>query len=174
MEDIPTFPSSLPQAKPGFGVGFESTLTRTQMESGRSRQRKRFSTDVNGFSVEWSFTNYEFEIFKAFLKHKLNSATDWFYINLYTGGELRTVKARVLDGTYSATETGVLYWDVSAQLETYDDISINERLLDFILNSEIDVNSIFNILEAIKSKNDRYFTILNYELAYPNNTKPWA
>lgn len=174
MEDIPVFPSSLPQVKPGFGVSFEGNQTRTQMESGRSRQRKRFSTDINTFSAEWNLSNFEYEVFKAFLKHKLNSATDWFYIDLFTGGELKTVKARVANGAYSATEIPVLYWDVSATLETFDDLSISERLLNFITETGLDPNQLKSQLIGMQEANDRYTRIINQELAYNITTaNPW-
>lgn len=129
-----TWPEFLPNPNNDFSADTEPTVVRTQMESGRYRQRLRFTRSHNFMNVVWTFSDYEFGIFKAFHQHLLAGGADWMSINLPMGDGLKLFKARFAGGSYTAKQVPVLHWRVTATLETEDDTSpYTADEIDFLL-----------------------------------------
>lgn len=108
--------------------GSLAAVARTAMDSGRIRQRQRFTTDIRHFDVQWWFTDQKYAIFQAVVKLRLNMGNDYFTIDLPLGDQvgvmggtptpLTSVSARFVggaNGIKAAWQPSL--WQVSAQLE---------------------------------------------------------
>jgi hypothetical protein len=118
-----TWPSILPNPSNDFSAEANPGTIRTQMDSGRYRQRPRFTGEHEAVNVTWLMTDYEFGVFKAIHKHQLFNGSDWFMCSLPMGDGLKAFKVRFLEGKYAAKHVPVLHWRVTATLETEDDTS---------------------------------------------------
>ncbi len=118
-----TWPVILPNPSNDFGADVSPSTIRTQMDSGRYRQRPRFTGEHETMNVTWLMTDYEFGVFKAVHKHVLYNGAEWFTCSLPMGEGLKPFKVRFLEGKYNAKHVPVMNWRVTATLETEDDTS---------------------------------------------------
>jgi len=89
------------------------------MDSGRRRQRLRFSTEIETYSVQWSFTGAEFATFKEFFRDDLQGGTLFFTITLPLGADpdFEDMSLRFLEGKYASQYKPHDTWVVTATLE---------------------------------------------------------
>lgn len=120
-----TWPESLPKPVLGFGVTVDTAVARTKMDSGRVRQRQRFTRDFRRMTATWKLSDTQYGYFQSIYHHLLHSGADWFSAYLPMGdGMLRKYTVRFVADTYQAKQDeATLYWSVSAQLETEDETS---------------------------------------------------
>ncbi len=131
MEDFPS--QYLPAPTVSFNGNTAGSTIRTQMESGRVRQRSRFTRETRLYSVNWEMSDFQYGLFQSFVLYQINRGADWFNIDLPVGGEgMRTVSARIVDGKYSGAHVPVMNWNVSAQLEV-DDAGVWSEDLYFLM-----------------------------------------
>jgi hypothetical protein len=115
-----TWPTTLPACSPNFSQKLRTAFSRTQMETGLSRQRPREIENQRRISVEWEFTGAEFAEFQAFFQDDIANGTDWFNMTLPIGGEMESKVVRFVGGEYSDSHFGILNFRVTATLETRD------------------------------------------------------
>lgn len=111
------FPEDLPRPTQDYSLNIENSAIRSRMDSGRIRQRRRFSSSQNALSVKWSLTDEEFQLFESFAFHALSGGTSWFETELLTGGGIVTHKVRFQEGRYKASYRGFMGWIVTASLD---------------------------------------------------------
>lgn len=116
-----TWPPTLPNPNVDYSVSVNTSVVRTKMDSGRFRQRRRFTRDFRTIPVTWTLTDEEYGLFQAVYKYVLNSGADWFYINLPLGDGVKQYKARFIADSYNAKYQAFMHWNVSAKLETEDE-----------------------------------------------------
>lgn len=117
-----TWPETLPKPILGFGVTDSTAVARTKMDSGRFRQRQRFTRDFRTMSATWKLSDLQYGYFQSIYKYSLNSGSDWFLMTLPMGNGMAQYTVRFVANTYSAKQDeATLYWSVSAQLETEDE-----------------------------------------------------
>jgi len=115
--DYPLFP----RPAVNFAGEDDAPTIRTKMDSGRVRQRQRFTREFRPLRVSWKLTDEEFGTFQSIHKHLLNSGAGWFTMNLPLGDNgFKEYTVRFSGGGYSFKYDEVMYWDVSAKLETED------------------------------------------------------
>ena len=117
-----TFPPSLVPSV-DYGIDVSTAVARTKMDSGRIRQRQRFTRDFRKMSVAWKPSDVEFGYFQSIYRHLLNSGADWFSISLPMGDGMVEYTARFVADSYQAKYDNVMYWNITAQLETEDETS---------------------------------------------------
>jgi hypothetical protein len=110
----------IPPPKVDFAGEVDAPTIRTKMDSGRVRQRQRFTREFRPLRVAWKLKDEEFGLFQSIHKHALNSGADWFTITLPLGDGMKEYTVRFSGGGYSFKYDEVMYWDVSAKLETED------------------------------------------------------
>jgi len=110
----------IPAPKVDFAGEVDAPTIRTKMDSGRVRQRKRFTREFRPLRVSWKLKDEEFGLFQSVHKHALNSGADWFKITLPLGDGMKEYTVRFSSGGYSFKYDDVMYWDVSAKMETED------------------------------------------------------
>lgn len=138
MEQWPE--SVLPLPARAVSINNEGSVVRTEMESGLVRQRQRFTTQMEVYSVSWVFTPYQYVFFKTFFTNKISQGTDFFSIPLRVGGDIKEFNCRFVGGRFSSESTDP-YFVVNATLETYDTNLFNEEVYNLILalDGEIDL-----------------------------------
>jgi hypothetical protein len=116
MNDWPEY-LPLPSATSFGGENAFATI-RTEMETGRVRQRRRFTTSQETFSVTWILTADEFEAFKSFHLFTLEGGANFFDILLPVGVGLETMRVRFVGGTFRHSYQSYMNFQISATLET--------------------------------------------------------
>lgn len=117
----------------GFSGDIAQSTIRTNMDSGRPRQRMRFTSGWRSISVSWEFSDEEFRIFQAIHKFKLNGGNDFFDMELALGDDIDTYTVRFVGGRYKYKYQAHMYWVVSAELENSNTSVMTEEELDVIL-----------------------------------------
>lgn len=132
------FPESLPKPTRNYSVDIENSAVRSNMDSGRIRQRRRFTASQNSLSVKWELTDEEFQIFESFVFHALSGGTGWFEADLLTGNGIVPHKVRFQKGRYKAAYRGFMNWLVTATLDV-DDINrlTEEELVDQLYGANL-------------------------------------
>jgi hypothetical protein len=111
------YPSTwLPRPTVSFSPKEAAATARTAMDSGRVRQRQRFTRVVTTIGVSWQLTDEQYAILKGFFEHSLNGGADWFNMELPLGDGFQTYAVRFVGGL-SDDHYGALNWNVSATLE---------------------------------------------------------
>lgn len=131
------FPESLPKPTRNYSVDIENSAVRSNMDSGRIRQRRRFTASQNSLSVKWELTDEEFQLFESFAFHALSGGTGWFEADLLTGNGIVPHKVRFQNGRYKAAYRGFMNWLVTATLDVDD---INRLTEEELVDQMYDVN----------------------------------
>lgn len=132
-----TWPDGTILAPPtvNFNGKVQTTVIRTKMDSGRVRQRNRFSAAVRSIEVEWVFTDDEFALFQGIYKFKITNGADFFNMSLPFGDGFKTYLVRFSDAGYAHQYKPHFQWTISATLETEDDTSpLSESEVDAALS----------------------------------------
>lgn len=117
------FPAIFPNPTVDFNGKASTTTVETKMDSGRKRRRRRFSSELTSLPVSWQMDDWEFGMFRAWVKNKISDGADKFTISLPVSGEgFKTVTVSLVGGEYTFKHSPVLNWTVSANLETEDSL----------------------------------------------------
>lgn len=122
--------TGLPLPTANFANKVTSSVIRTKMDSGRTRQRRRFTSGVRAVDVTFRFTDAEYALFQGVYKYKLSSGADWFTISLPLGDDFKDYTARFTGDTYQTNYVPVMNWDVKASMEVEDDSPLTEEEVD--------------------------------------------
>ena len=121
MADIPLWPAVLPAPSPdGYSLTPVSVFSRTDMDNGTARQRRRFTRTPSYIAVSWMLTQEQFAVFEGFLEYEIGLGTNWFQTRLLNGLGMTPVQARFKDDPpYTAATQGStgLIIQVTASLE---------------------------------------------------------
>lgn len=115
------FPVGLPlPLRSGYDVNHASPLMRSEMQSGRARQRRRYTSVPSLASVSWIFNQSEAQFFEAWFRWQLSDGTEWFNARLRTPMGLMAYECRFAEMYTGPLLVGVDRWQVQAQLELRD------------------------------------------------------
>ncbi|MDO8604933.1 MAG: hypothetical protein Q7R40_00220 [Phaeospirillum sp.] len=120
-----SWPSRLPLPTfEGYGIEPQDAVSRTDMEAGAARQRRRFTAVPTRIPVRWRFSANEFALFEAWFHWMAEDAAGWFAISLLGGIGMVAHEARFLGGSspYKAQprrggRDGGVTWITTAVLE---------------------------------------------------------
>lgn len=126
------YPSSLPvPVRIGYGIDHVDPTTRVRMQSGRTRQRRIYTSAPSLVTVTWRMTEAEARVFEAFYRHTLMDGTKWFDCPIETPMGRWRVQVR-FSGMYSGPQlVGPSIWDISGSLETIDRLTIAQDITDY-------------------------------------------
>jgi hypothetical protein len=112
------YPAGLPKPlRSGYGLQHVSPLMRTQLETGRARQRRRYTSVPTMAAVSWLFTQGEAQLFEAWFRWELMDGAEWFAAPLKTPTGLQPFECRFAD-MYSGPElVGIDMWKFTAEIE---------------------------------------------------------
>lgn len=112
------WPELLPCAiRDNYGLQTVSPMIRTEMQSGRARQRRAFTSTPTMANVSWIMTETQSQLFESWWESALVSGSKWFECPLKTPIGLRTYAARFTDVYQGPTLYGACHWRFSATLE---------------------------------------------------------
>ena len=104
----------------GYAFKPVSPLLRTEMASGRSRQRRRYLSTPTNCSVKWIFrTDNEAQLFESWYRETITDGADWFFMKLQTPTGVDFQKCRFTDIYEGPTLIPPRYWQYSATLELW-------------------------------------------------------
>ena len=113
-----SWPTQLPlPEQSGYAIQHVSPLQRTQMVSGRARQRRVYTSVPSNVAVQWFLTEQQAQLFEAFFRYAITDGADWFLLPL---------KTPMFTGDYECRFTGIYEgpvliaydkWTVSATIE---------------------------------------------------------
>lgn len=151
------YPDFLPRPSQNYNLDVNASIGRTQMDSGRIRQRRRFTSTKDQIAVVWQFTDQEFAMFTSFVKFKINDGADWFTAEIVTGNGIQEQTVRMQGGNYQSAYRSHFNWNVSAVLDVQEIAMLSEEAYDLIIDMDIDPNdfkSMLNSLEDMVNFND--------------------
>ncbi|QTD91755.1 hypothetical protein [Burkholderia anthina] len=87
MADIPVWPATLPAASfpNGYSIAPGTPYVETDMDSGRTRSRRRFSRVPSTIDVVWFMSMDQYAVFEGFLEYEVGLGANWFQIDLLSG-----------------------------------------------------------------------------------------
>lgn len=136
-----SYPSQLrPPLRENYSVQHVSPLLRTQMQSGRARQRRLFTSVPSMVQVSFHFgSEAEARLFEGFFQHTLKDGVEWFNAPLRTPMGFRDYECRFTD-IYGPLELSGRSWRTSAQLEIRERQTISAEWVafpDYVAHSDI-------------------------------------
>ncbi|WP_024559572.1 hypothetical protein ACP26E_13955 [Franconibacter pulveris 601] len=101
----------------GYGLRPVSPLVRTEMASGRAKQRRRYISTPTVANVSWLLTDKQAQAFEAWFRDALMDGAAWFNMNLRTPGGESPKVCRFTDIYEGPDLEGGNFWRYSARLE---------------------------------------------------------
>ncbi|ECB0374076.1 hypothetical protein EUR97_18665 [Salmonella enterica subsp. enterica serovar Muenchen] len=124
-----------------FGLKPASPLLRTELTSGRARQRRLYTSTPTQASVAWLFTDPEAQLFEAWYRDTINDGADWFNMPLRSPlAIIDMYVCRFVDIYEGPTIEGGNYWRYTATLELWSRAILEGgygNFPDYIQNSDI-------------------------------------
>lgn len=136
----------------GYALEPESAVTRTDMESGPARQRRRFTQTPTRIPVRWRMSAVDFATFEAWFRLKLDDGGDWFAISLLGGSGIVAHEARFVgqgNAPYKAVPSRGGAWIVTSVLEIRERPMLDAGALDILLAE--DVVALFSNIQTLHS-----------------------
>jgi hypothetical protein len=155
------YPEGLPRGlHSGRKYQLVSPLQRSELDSGRARQRRRFTSVPEGVSVSWLFNDSQGQAFEAWWRDQLIDGSVWFECPLGhpLGYDLYTCR---FTGVYQGpTRVGPNLWSYSGELELreraaletgwgeFPEFILESSILDYAINRELPLNEWQIYIEA--------------------------
>lgn len=141
----------LPLPSFSFGVDAEFANIRSRMDSGRIRQRPRFTQEVEIATVRFELTRNEYAAFKAIWVNSINQGNDWFNMRLpiADGQHLTPSEVRFISD-YKANYRPGGNWDISAMIEFKDTSSLSEVVTQVLISEGFDTNEFETASENLR------------------------
>jgi hypothetical protein len=135
------YPSQLPlPQQSGYAIQHVSPLVRVDMQSGRARQRRRFTSVPSLVKVNWLMNEVQAQLFEGWFRWTITDGADWFNCRIKTPMGLRPYECRftdIYDGPVFVTTS---LWRFSAELEIRDRQTISAldaQFPDEIIQSDL-------------------------------------
>ncbi|QIX18340.1 hypothetical protein [Burkholderia multivorans] len=120
MTDIAEWPATLPGPRAsGYGLQPKARFGSTELDSGRTRNRRRSTNAPTSVTVKWRFTHAQMATFEAFVEYEINAGAAPFSVDLVNGMGVTPVQAMFTgDPPYQPAISDSRAWfDVTATLQ---------------------------------------------------------
>ena len=115
------YPSELPCIlKDGFGLKPVSPIRRTQIVTGRSRQRRAYTSTPTETDISLILDDAQSQIFEGWFRDVLGDGVAWFNFPLLTPIGYKHYVCRFTDIYQGPTPEGGMYWRYSATIELWE------------------------------------------------------
>jgi len=137
----------MPQ-RPGIGYKPVSPLRRTQLTSGRARQRRLYTSTPTEVGVTWIFNDQQSQLFESWFRDVISDGAAWFNMRIRAPGGVDDYACRFTDIYQGPTLIGFQRWQFSATLELWErpilppgwgefpDFIVNQNIIDLAMNQE--------------------------------------
>lgn len=111
------WPANLPVPNlSGYSAKKAGAFSRTEMETGPARQRRKSRATPTQIKASWRFTKAEKAIFLNWYDNNIFSGAAWFTVSLDIGYGMQQMTARFITDPDRNAIAG-MSWDVSVTLE---------------------------------------------------------
>ena len=115
------YPAQLPNTlRDGHTLKPASPFSRTELASGRARQRREFSSVPVFGTWDFLFTSPQAQLFESWFKNVISDGVSWFNIPRKTPMGMRLLVCRFTSMYSGPTLTGLDCWRYSCPLEIYE------------------------------------------------------
>jgi hypothetical protein len=112
------YPAELPAPlRQGYGLTHGSPMMRTELQSGRARQRRRYTSVPSVAAVAWHLTQPQAQTFEAWFRWSLLDGAEPFNVRIRTPLGLRDYEARFAEMYAGPELVGIDRWQISAKVE---------------------------------------------------------
>ena len=125
--------TDLPNPTLSLSSKVTSAIARTQMETGRTRQRMRFTSQFRVVSASWELNDDEYALFQGVIRWKLSNGADWFTMSLPFGDGFKTYTVRFTDSGQQGDYKPNMNWMVKANLEIESGSPLTEAETNAVL-----------------------------------------
>ena len=136
-----SWPTQLPlPEQSGYAIQHVSPLQRTQMVSGRARQRRVYTSVPSNVAVQWFLTEQQAQLFETFFRYAITDGADWFLLPLKTPMFTGDYECRFTGIYEGPTLTAFDKWTVSATVEIKERQTIGALWLyapQYVIDSSI-------------------------------------
>jgi len=110
------YPTGLPAPlRSGYDINPENNIIRTQMVSGRARQRVAYTSIPAYADLSWLFTAQQAQLFESW---SAVVGGDWFSVSLKTPTGYAAIECRFTETPQGPQLVGVDLWQYKAKVET--------------------------------------------------------
>lgn len=133
------YPTGLPAPlRAGYGINPENNIIRTQMVSGRARQRVAYTSVPAYADLSWLFTAQQAQTFESW---SAGQGGDWFNIKLKTPLGYYNQECRFMESPSGPDLVGINLWSYKAKVEIKNRVIVDpgygEFAPDYILMADI-------------------------------------
>ncbi|AEG99109.1 MULTISPECIES: membrane protein [Klebsiella] len=105
----------------GYGFQPVSPLKRTQLTTGRARQRRAYTSTPTEATVSWFMeSDVQGLTFESWYRDALSDGAAWFMMKLQTPAGIKFYKCRFTDIYQGPVLVAPIYWRYSATLELWE------------------------------------------------------
>lgn len=122
----------LPSPSINVSEEYRSNVAKTEFELSL-RQRERYANQNHDKSVSWLFNQFQFDYFKSFVFHILDSGSQKFMVEVPGIDGLPLTTVSLLGGEYKSQNESMLYWRVTATLRVENPEIGSEELTKILL-----------------------------------------
>lgn len=113
---IPVYPDGLPcPLREGYGFTPVNSIVRTDMQSGRARQRVDFAKSPDMFQLQWIFTGQQAQLFQAWAEQVVGAG--WFEIEILSPMGFDREEVRFTETPVGGQLTGKYLWQFKVNCE---------------------------------------------------------
>ena len=134
-------------------------LLRTEMASGRARQRKRFQSVPTTMAATWKLKAEQAVILEGFVRHGTNDAVNWFVMPIRTPQGLIDHDVRFKQSPLESCSFNGGFWSYSANIEIKERQIVSEegmiiRLLDPLTYTEFTASITSSMNNYLENNNE--------------------
>lgn len=136
---ITDYPKGLPlPLRDGYAFKPVNNINRTDMQSGRARQRVEFENVPDMLNLRWTLSQEESRLFGTWARNVVGAG--WFTMTVLSPNGFDEVEVRFTERVEGPALIGRFHWTWSATVEVRDLPELDSDWLllpDFVLNPEI-------------------------------------
>ncbi|EFC5129665.1 TPA: hypothetical protein JLF01_002029 [Escherichia coli] len=145
--DFPHQYLPMPQ-RSGHGFTPVSPLQRSTMTSGRTRQRRKYTSVPTEASVSWVFNDAQAQLFEVWFRDVITDGAAWFNMRMRTPMSVGDYVCRFKDIYDGPVLFGLGFWKFTATLELWErpilppgwgnfpEFIVGQSIIDYALNKE--------------------------------------
>lgn len=131
----------------------QSNLLRTDMASGRARQRKRFQSVPTTMGATWKLNKHQALILEGFVTHGTNDAVNWFLMPIRTPEGVIEHEVRFKKSPLESASFNGGFWNYSANIEIKKRQVVSEETT---VNGLLAPNTIEQLVNGVSDALDTY------------------
>lgn len=140
------YPATLPlPQRDAYEIRHVSPFMRSELDTGRARQRRKYTTTPSNIRVKFIFTAQQGITFEEWFNDVLTDGASWFNILLRTESWFEDFECRFMEMYDGPALKGRDHWEFTAELETRNRTSKQFSAWGILPWTKTDATSIFDI-----------------------------